>query len=788
MFDLRDDTGSVKIKRRVPGDPIPTAQRDPHTDMLTPDRTKGAKKPKGQNVNLDSPEMDELHRQMLACYSDELDRQSENRAQMAEDEDFYDNIQWSPEDAAVLEDRGQVALVYNVVSTTCDWITGSQKRARTDFKVLPRRKEEGKSAEKKTALLKYLSDVNREEFAVSRAFEDAVKVGIGWLDDGLDADSEDEPLYTRYESWRNVLHDTAATQLDVEDGRYIFRSKWVDLDVAIAMFKDREDVLRQAAMSSDDFMQMDEYGDAPMDSQENALDQTGASTSSRERVLAGYDRQRVRIIEAWFKRPIMVGKMRGGNFSGEIFDAFSQDHKREIATGEAELTEKSTMRIHVGLFTEAGMLWFSESPYRHNRFPMTPVWGYRRGRDGAPYGVIRRLKDIQVDINKRASKALHILSTSKIIMDYDALPDDMTMEEFMEEASRPDAVIRKKPGSDLIINAERELSQWHLELMSRSIAMVQQASGVTDELMGRRTNATSGVAIQRRQDQGSLATAKLFDNLLFASQVHGEKLLANTEQFMTEEKQFRITNMRGRPEYITINDGLPENSITRCKADYIISESAWHASSRQAAADELLETMTRMPPETAIMILDLVVENMDLPNREEIVRRIRTVTGMRDPDADEPTPEELARAQEQAELKEIQKRTLVAQLEKLIGEAAKAMAAADASKAAIQKTAADIVGVNITAQQGALDVAGQALALPAATKVADFILKESGFVSQSDKDAAALATLEAAAAQEQDAAAQQQAAAMQQQPGIEQQQPGGAPPPAGPAPMGIQGG
>ena len=96
-----------------------------------------------------------------------------------------------------------------------------------------------------------------------------------------------------------------------------------------------------------------------------------------------------------------------------------------------------------------------------------------------------------------------------------------------------------------------------------------------------------------------MATAKLFDNLLFASQVHGDKLLANVEQFMSEEKQFRIANMRGKPEYVTINDGLPENDITRCKADYIISESAWHASSRQAAADELLETMTRMPLEFA---------------------------------------------------------------------------------------------------------------------------------------------------------------------------------------------
>src|SRR3954469_8164906 len=127
MFDLRDDQGSVKIKRRVKGDPIPTVQRNPHTDMVTPGNGKsGGPKKQGAPANLDSPEIDELHKQMLACYSDELDRQSENRAEMAEDEDFYDNYQWDPDDAAVVVERGQVPLVYNVISTTCDWITGSQ--------------------------------------------------------------------------------------------------------------------------------------------------------------------------------------------------------------------------------------------------------------------------------------------------------------------------------------------------------------------------------------------------------------------------------------------------------------------------------------------------------------------------------------------------------------------------------------------------------------------------------------------------------------------------------------
>ena len=51
------------------------------------------------------------------------------------------------------------------------------------------------------------------------------------------------------------------------------------------------------------------------------------------------------------------------------------------------------------------MLSMGQSIYRHNRFSLTPVWCYRRGRDNQPYGMARRVRDIQEDINKRASKA-----------------------------------------------------------------------------------------------------------------------------------------------------------------------------------------------------------------------------------------------------------------------------------------------------------------------------------------------------------------------------------------------
>lgn len=720
---------------------------------------------------LDSERMMRIHGKLLSRYETELDRQAENRADMAMDEDFYDNIQWTEEDAAALRERGQMPLVYNVISSSVNWVIGTEKRGRTDYKVLPRRKDASKPAERKSQLLKYLSDVNRTPFHRSRAFEDCVKVGIGWVEDGVQDDDDGEPVFTRYESWRNILWDSSSTEKDLTDCRYIYRAKWVDLDIAEAMFPDRIGMLRASASESNRYG-IDDQGDDAMDSQETERE----SFSSSRSLVGDARRDRVRLIECWFREPKKVKRISGGDFSGEVVEnekSPAPGHQEDIAAGRAVIVEKTMMRMHVAVFTSEGMLYHGESPYRHNQFPFTPYWCYRRGRDNMPYGMIRGMRDIQMDINKRASKALHILSTNKVIMDEGAVED---LDEFRDEVSRPDAILVKRQGKELIINAERELAAPHLELMSRSISMIQTQSGVTDENLGRQTNASSGRAITARQEQGSMATAGIFDNLRFAVQVQGEKQLSLIEQYFSDEKEFRITNMRGTPEYITVNDGRPENDIVRTKADFIISEADWRATVRQAQTEELLALMQQLAPvnpQIAMMTLDLVVEMMDVPNGDEIVKRIRQVTGMRDPDAEEMTPEEQqaemekqATAQKQAELQE---RDALATIAGKEAKANRDTMAAQKDGATIQKLTNDAALQAVTVQLQALQTAIAALTTPQAVPVADGIMHEAGFKSrtENEQDSAEQARLEQAAAEMQQQ--QQEQAALEQQQAQQQQ-------------------
>lgn len=734
---------------------------------------------------LDEAGMVALQQRLMSFYENELLRQADNRASMSRDEDYYDNEQWSEEEKAILRSRGQAPLVYNVIASAINWVLGTEKRGRSDFKVLPRRKDGSKPAERKSQLLKYLADVNRSQFHCSRAFEDAVKAGIGWLESGYQDGDDGEPVYDRYESWRNMLWDSTCTEKDLSDARYVIRSKWIDLDIATAIFPDRRGALIKSAVDGLMFHSDAIDGDEAMDSYEEGLH----SSSSISSTLSGqYSRRRVRLIEVWFRTPKMVKRLSGGDFAGEVFDERSPAHAEALNQKQSVIVEKVMMRVHVAIMTTASLLYLGESPYRHNRFPFTPIWGYRRARNGLPYGMINGMVGLQDDINKRASKALHILSTNKIVMDEGAVPN---LSEFRNEVARPDAIIVKKSGKELLLNADRELAPAHLDLMSRSMEMVQTQSGVTDELMGRSTNAKSGVAIQARQEQGGMVTAALFDNLRFAKQVHGEKQLSMIEQFFTEEKSFRITNMRGTPEYVTINDGLPDNDIVREKADYVISEADWRASVRQAQTEELLQLLMQLAPvapQVALVMLDLIVEGMDVPSREELVRRIRQVTGMRDPDAEQPSPEELQRAQEQAEQAAMQKAAMQAEIADKQASAAQKQAMAEKAKIDAQNVLATMAGTNTATQVAALQAALQMLAAPAAVPVADGVLHESGFVSRTEGEVRAV---DAAAKQHvlQQAAAEQAAQQQQAQARAAQQQlQGSEQAPTAADPMGGQNG
>lgn len=711
-----DTRGPITFDGRIgrgPG-PAPTGQEPPRP--ITP-----------QASDMDSPENRALWKKLIGYYTHELDAQSENRRQMAMDEDFYDSIQFTDEEVATLEARGQIPMVFNITKTTINWVLGSQKRAPKDFRVLPRTKAGQLSAQRKSELLKHVNDSNLAEFEVADAFAQAVKAGMGWLESCRGSADDGSKVIVRAEDWRAMLWDSTARRYDMKDARYIFRTKWLDEDVVAAMWPNRKGVIENSSRSvayniGDD----DSLGDDAMDSAEEAHFDLAGGTIRRADTT--YDRRRIRVIEAWFKIPKKVEVVHGGQFSGELFDPWSVGQIKEINAGIASKVAAMREVIHMAILTDDGFLDLRTSPYRHNQYPFTPIWGYRRSRDGLPYGMIRDIRDPQRDFNRRAAKAQHYLATTRVTVEEGAVDD---IEELRDEAARPDAVIVHKTGkAPPQIENNTNLASAHVEMMGMDQQLIQQIGGVTDENLGRRTNASSGIAIERRQNQGALATSTFFDNLRRSSITHGIKTMVLVEMFYDKEDEFRITDSRGNPDFKTINDGTPEGAVAEFKADFVMEEEDWRASARQAQAESLLQLSQQLAataPQVVIGILDLVVEALDVPKRDELVKRIRNLTGAEDPDADpnNPTPEMQAKQAEAAKMKAMQERQANAAIMEQEAKARKLMAEA----AAAEDKGSDAYIARLKAAfEAAIAIAGA----PAVAAAADQILADAMQVEASN--------------------------------------------------------
>ena len=567
----------------------------------------------------------------------ERQRQSDNRQERIKAHNYKDGDQWNDDDKAVVEARGQTASVFNRIKPTCDWLIGTEKRTRVDFAILPRRKAESKPAETKTKLLKYVADTSKAGFARSLAFEDTVISGLGWLDHGIRSDETDEPLYMRYEDWRNVWYDSHAKERDLSDGRYQFRSKVVDYDIAVAMFPDRADCIRAALNQNDGAV--DEYVEMGINPDEDDLSEMGDALE------LDHQRDRVRLVSCEYRVPAKVKVIRGdgedmGTLNGTVYDPKDEGMAYLVNNGHASLYDAVRMEMWKMIFCGNYVLQNRKRIYNHQQFSLIPIWGYKKKKDNTPYGVVKNLIDPQDDLNKRRSKALFILSTKQSMAQENAIDDH---DDFIEERDRPDGHMIVKNFDGVKIIEERALAKEHVMLMEQDAQYIESASGVTDEARGIETNAISGVAMQSREKQAHVNTAELFDNYRYAFQISGEIQLSLIEQFYTDEKTFRLTGDKGQNEFVDVNvpgeNGEIENDITATQSDFVVEADSYHATVRQAMFESLGEMLAKLPPEVSIQILDLWFDLSDLPGKDVMVERIRAINGQSDPDEDPDDPE-----------------------------------------------------------------------------------------------------------------------------------------------------
>lgn len=655
------------------------------------------------------------HEKRFSWFIAEAHRQANNRAQRARWERYYDSEQIDPAVRSEIEARGQTVVVFNEIKSTIDWLIGTERRQRIDFHVMPRDaidREASKDAEVKSKVLKWLADVNRAGFERSQAFDDAMKSGLGWMEVGVRGDPNDPSIYIAHAPWREVLHDSMAQRLDLSDARYIFRIKIVDLDIALAMFPEKEKELLKVRQDGDDMQAFSTW----MGGTGNLLDLGLLNGMSADD--DGYDnavppdlfnpRERVLMVECWSVEP----SGQAGRETPSTYD-------------------RAGMGMRVSIMTEYDTLAEEWSPYKHGRFPFIPKWAYRNKRTGLPYAPIRSLMDKQDALNQALSKALHESSVNQTLAEIGAFEGSvMTPEQVHAEMSDPDgmAILANGALQNGRFKTERGMDRARGQLMMAEVfrAGIREGSSVTDANKGRDTNATSGKAIGLQQDQGSILSTELFDNDLLARQQEGELTLSLVEQFMTQPRVIALSGDRKQSQMVEVNkpmeDGTVLNDLAARSAQYVVGEQAWRQTLAHSAFESMMELMGNLAqtaPQVVISCLDLILEYADVPNKEALLERVRAVTGQPGPDNQE-TPEQLAAKQQAMAMQQKQVELQMAQMEAAVAEL----------RAKGDKLNAETIAKRLEALLAAAQGAGVIVTAPGAMPIADEMLKSAGFVDQ----------------------------------------------------------
>lgn len=723
----RDDLSAVRTQRASTGKPSltkinrnPSRMSEAVADYSPPPKQRAASvhdaAVRGSiGKKTDSEKARMRHEQRKNWFIMEASRQAANRSLMAKCESFYDSEQWNEEDAQVVRDRGQNPIVYNEIKPTIDWLIGTERRTRVDFTVVAEGEDEADSddASNKSKLLKFLDDTNNAAFERSWACEDAFKAGIGWLEVGIRGDKSDVPIYVGNVSWRDILWDSQATKRDLSDSRYIFRIKVVDEDVAKAIFPDKEIELDRCVQVGDQLQIMSEWlgglGLITGLDDFNWLNDDIDHMTPRP-VDMFNTRRRILLLECWSREPVPRKTSTDGMGDPVQFD------------------------VHVAIMTEHDTLIEAKSPFKHDRFPFVPVWAYRNRRTGLPYSPIRPLLGPQEGLNHRMCKSLFEASSNQVEMEKGAVdPEVMDLQELRDEYNAPDGMPVFADGAiqnnkvRKVANAGAASQQ--LELAAADRMTIRSMSGVTGENRGEETNSISGKAVLAKQDQGSLLTMELFDNILLARQMEGVMTLSLSEQFIVQPMTIRVAGDGGHVDRVKINqpgpvspDGTPTymNDITARRAHFVVGEQAWKQSYAEAAFSSLMDVLAQLStaaPQVVVNLLDLVFEmHPNLPHKKQIVDRMRKINGQTAPDG-KLTPEQM---QEQMQAKAMAQAQFELQMAQLKADVTSAQAKGqDLQAAAMLK--------RLTSIYEAAQAAAVLVAQPQSSPVADELLRSAGF-------------------------------------------------------------
>jgi len=455
---------------------------------------KKSKKSDNQAVALPQSVTDDEHGKLITWVNEADDATLDSRNLAEKSRNYYDSIQWTDAEVAKLAKQKQAATVINRIKPKVDGLMGMERANRTTAKAFPRTPKHTEGAQAATEAVRFCLQDNMYERARSDGWENLLIEGTTGIEVNVKPKGDGFKITIKHIMWDRLIYDPHSRRKDFSDARYLGQVVWMDYDEAANLYPEAKDVLEDMQAGSDT------YEDKP-----KWMDNT---------------RRRVKIVELYYKKDdgkwcytcfTRGGYLKSPKVSPFINEEGDTEHAYEFAS----------------LFVD---------------------------RDGGRYGSEKQLLDIQDEINKRRSKALHLMSVRQVRWERGAVED---INKARDELAKPDGVVETTPGMEFEILKTGDMAAAQFNLLAEA-KMEIDSIGANAATTGKDKTVQSGVALRQREMTGQTELAPMFDILKNLDLRIYRKVWNRVKQYWKAEMWLRVTDDENNLKFVGLNKPMTQ--------------------------------------------------------------------------------------------------------------------------------------------------------------------------------------------------------------------------------------
>lgn len=441
----------------------------------------------------DSLTLDEALYTMVRQFENAEDSTRSAREKSEQCRDYFDDKQLTEDEESELKKRGQPPVVFNEIKPKVKTMLGLEKQTRKDPKAFPRNPDDEDASQAATDAIRYVCDDSQWDDKRSKAAKNLavegtgiVMIGVKQTRSGIDPD-------IRHIPWDRHYYDPHSSEDDFNDAGYQGLVVWMDLEDAVRKYPDAKEALTDTWMQS---KSDDTYDDKP-----------------KWNLWGDYKRRRVRLCEHYYLKDgvWMFCIFTKGGFVVEPVESPYQGED-----GEPECPIKA-----ISLYVD---------------------------RDNNRYGEVQAMISPQDEINKRRSKALHLVNTRQLRVSPNVASDAA---DVRKEMARPDGVFIGEAG-DVEVLPTTDMATGNLNLLLDAREHIHR-TGANSALAGKDSQGQSGRAIVALQQGGMTEAADFLDCIRRLSFMVYRSVWARIQQFWKDERWVRVTDDSNNVRFVGLN-------------------------------------------------------------------------------------------------------------------------------------------------------------------------------------------------------------------------------------------